>query len=111
MKPAGKAGTLASLVIITTLGLPQAAQAATMISSAELDGSTVRIVGSGASPNTRILVNGGWLSGRSDAKGRFEIASSTFTVPSNCRVTVSDGRTSATSRLSGCTVSVLRARR
>ena len=59
MKSPSKAGTLASLVIITSLAFPQAAQAATTISTAELKGSTVRIVGSGTTPTARILVNGG----------------------------------------------------
>ena len=105
MKSAGKAGTVASLVIITSLAFPQAAQAATTISTAELRGSTVRIIGSGATPGARIVVNRGWLSGRADSGGRFTIKSSTFTVPSNCKVMVSDGSTSATATLSGCTVS------
>lgn len=111
MKRVGKAVSLASLVILTSLGFPQVAQAATTISTAELKGSTVTIIGSGATPNARILVNRGWLSARSDAKGDFAIESSTFTVPANCRVTVSDGSTSATTRLSGCTPSTLTPRR
>jgi hypothetical protein len=106
-----KTCTLASVVTITAIGFPQAAQAATTVSTAELKGSTVRITGSGATPNARIVVNGGWLSGRSDANGSFTIESGTFTVPSRCRVIVSDGRTSVATRLSGCGVSALTARR
>lgn len=111
MKSVGKAGTLASLLIITSLGFPQVAQAATTISTAELDGSTVRITGSDATPHSRILVNGGWLSATADAGGSFTIRSSTFTVPSNCKVRVNDGNTIATTRLSGCTIATLAARR
>ena len=104
MESLGKAGTLACLVIVTALGFPQAAPAATTVSNAELQGSTVTITGSGATPHARILVNGGWLSGRADADGSFTIQSSTFTVPSNCKVRVSDGSTAATAPLSGCTL-------
>jgi hypothetical protein len=111
MKPAGKTGTLASLVIITAIGFPQAAQAATTVSTAELKGSTVTITGSGATPNARILVNRGWLSGIADSGGSFTIQSSTFTVPGNCRVRVNDGNTTATVPLSGCALSAPNARR
>lgn len=106
-----KAGTLASLITVAAVGYPQVAQAATTISTAEISGSTVRIAGSGATPNARILVNGGWLSGTADASGQFTIHSSTFTVPSNCKVRVSDGNTSAVATLSGCSLARISARR
>ena len=105
MRTSGKAGTLAVLVIFTLLALSQAAQAATTITRAELSGTQVRIEGSGATPNARLTVNGGVLTGTADSAGGFRIQSSSFQAPSDCKVTVSDGSTSATRTLSGCTVS------
>jgi hypothetical protein len=105
MKASPKAGILASLVVVLSVVFAQAAQAATTITRAELQGTQVRIEGSGAAPNARLVVNGGTLVGTADAGGNFRIESSGSTAPPDCKVTVSDGSTSATATLAGCTVS------
>jgi len=104
MNTARRAGALAPLILLAALGLAPAAHAATTVTNAEVRGSVVTIRGFGAAPNARILVNGGWLSGQADRNGSFDIESSSFTLPGNCRVRVSDGRTAVTTRLDGCTV-------
>jgi hypothetical protein len=100
-----KASMLTVLVVLGLLALSPAAQAATTITRAELQGTQVRIEGSGAMPNARLVVNGGVLSGTADSAGGFRIESSSFQAPADCKVTVSDGSTAATRTLSGCTVS------
>jgi hypothetical protein len=105
MKAFGRSAVLIFVMAVVSLGFMQAAQAATTISKAELKGTQVKIEGSGAAPNARLLVNGGVLTGTADAGGKFRIESGSFTAPADCRVTVSDGSTSATSTLSGCSVS------
>ena len=100
-----RAGIVASLVVLVLVALASVAQAATTISRAELSGTQVRIEGSGAIPNARLVVNGGALTGTADSGGSFRIQNSNFTAPADCRVTVSDGSTTATKTLSGCTVS------
>lgn len=93
-----------SLVLIQAAFL-QPAYAATTITRAELSGTNVRIEGSGATPNATLTVNGGVLTGRADAAGGYRIESSAFAQPADCRVTVSDGVTSSSRTLTGCTVS------
>jgi hypothetical protein len=100
-----RVGLTAGLVVVALLALTPVAQAATTISRAELSGTKVRIEGSGAIPNARLLVNGGTLTGTADSGGNFRIENSNFAAPADCKVTVSDGSTSATKSLSGCTVS------
>jgi hypothetical protein len=100
-----RAGIITTLVVLVSLAIAPAAQAATTITRAELSGTQVRIEGSGATPNARLTVNGGVLTGTADSGGRFRIESSNFSKPSDCKVTVSDGSTSATATLSGCSVS------
>lgn len=93
-----------ALVLIGTLVVPSAAQAAVSISRAELSGTQLRIEGQ-ASPNRTITVDGVAM-GTSEGSGRFRIERSGFTAPSDCTVDVNDGSaTAATARLSGCTVS------
>ncbi|HET7195322.1 MAG TPA: hypothetical protein VFI99_10065 [Nocardioides sp.] len=96
---------MAAIVVLVSLAFTPAAQAATTITRAELSGTSVRIEGSGATPNARLSVNGGVLTGTADSGGRFRIESSNFSKPADCKVTVTDGSTSATSTLSGCSVS------
>jgi hypothetical protein len=92
------------LVLIGTLVVASAAQAAVSISRAELSGTQLRIEGQ-ASPNRTITVDGVAM-GTSDGSGRFKIERSGFTAPADCTVDVNDGSASPTSaRLSGCTVS------
>jgi hypothetical protein len=93
-----------ALVLIGTLVVASAAQAAVSISRAELSGTQLRIEGQ-ASPNRTITVDGVAM-GTSDGSGRFRIERSGFTAPADCTVDVNDGSaTTATVRLSGCTVS------
>lgn len=105
MKISARAGFFAGLIVVTLFAITGVAHAATTISRAELRGSQVRIEGSGAAPNATLVVNGGTLTGAADAAGNFRIENGAFTAPADCRVTVSDGATSATATLSGCTVS------
>jgi hypothetical protein len=95
----------AALALVFLLTLAPAAAAAVSLTRAELSGSKLRIEGRGALPNTRVTVNGGQPSATSDGSGAFRIESSSYTPRSDCRVTVSDGSTSATATLSGCTPS------
>jgi hypothetical protein len=94
---------LAGLVLIAVVA--PAAFAAVSITRAELNGSKLRVEGQGATPNTRVTVNGGQASATSDGSGKFRIESSSFSAPADCLVTVSDGTTSATTTLSGCSPS------
>ncbi|GAB3878802.1 hypothetical protein [Terrabacter terrigena] len=103
MSASRSAGALAALVVAVTVTVAQPAYAATTITRADLQGSQVRIEGSGSLPNASLTVNGGALTGRADAAGAFRIESSSFAKPADCAVTVSDGSTSATRTLSGCT--------
>ena len=105
MPASRRAALIAAIVVLVSLGFVPAAQAATTITRAELSGTSVRIEGSGATPNARLVVNGGVLTGTADSGGRFRIESSNFSKPADCKVTVTDGTTSATSTLSGCSVS------
>src|SRR5215218_934501 len=92
------------LVLIGTLVVTSAAQAAVSISRAELSGTQLRIEGQ-ASPNRTITVDGVAM-GTSDGSGKFRIERSGFTAPADCTVDVNDGSaTAATARLSGCTES------
>ena len=94
-----------ALAVCASLVFAPPAQAATTITRAELSGTNVRIEGNGATPNAALTVNGGVLTGRADAAGGYRIESSGFAKPADCRVTVSDGATSASRALTGCTVS------
>ena len=93
------------LTVCATVLFAQPARAATTITRAELNGTSVRIEGNGATPNATLTVNGGVLTGRADAGGGYRIESSGFAKPADCQVTVSDGVTSASRALTGCTVS------
>jgi hypothetical protein len=93
------------LASIVAFGLVAAsAEAAVTITRSELNGSQLRVEGGGALPNARVTVDPGAVTGTSDSSGAFRIESSSYS-SSTCRVTVSDGSTSATASLSGCTPS------
>ena len=98
-----RAGVLTAAVLAAIVAVAQPAYAATTITRAELQGTSVRIEGSGTMPNAALTVNGGALTGRSDANGAFRIESASFAKPADCVVTVTDGSTSASRTLSGCT--------
>jgi Abnormal spindle-like microcephaly-assoc'd, ASPM-SPD-2-Hydin/Putative Ig domain len=80
------------------------AQAAIALTRAELNGTQLRIEGSGALPNHTVVVNPGSVLGTSDSTGAFRIEKTPYS-SSTCQVTVSDGATSASRSLSGCTPS------
>jgi hypothetical protein len=89
-------------VVVVALGLlASGAQAAIRITRSELNNGQLRVEGSGALPNHSISVNPGAVSGTSDGAGAFKIQSSPYS-SSTCQVTVSDGATSASASLSGC---------
>jgi Abnormal spindle-like microcephaly-assoc'd, ASPM-SPD-2-Hydin len=80
------------------------ADAAITISRADLSGTQLRVEGSGAVPNHAVTVSPGAVPGTSDANGAFKIQKDPY-ASSTCQVTVSDGSSSASARLSGCTAS------
>jgi hypothetical protein len=93
----------AALALFLIAFLAPPALATVSISRAELEGSRLRVEGRGATPNTKVSVNGGQASATSDSSGNYRIENSSFPKPSDCRVVVSDGTSSATATLSGCT--------
>ena len=91
--------------VVTTFGVaPASADAAITISRAELSGTQLRVEGSGAVPNHAVTVSPGSVAGTSDANGAFKIQKDPYS-SSTCQITVSDGSSSASARLSGCTAS------
>jgi len=93
-------------VSLLTLGLfASGASAAVTISRSELSGTQLRVEGSGAIANHAVTVNPGAVTGTSDSKGQFRIESSSYTAPADCQITVTDGTTTASARLTGCTTS------
>jgi putative Ig domain-containing protein/ASPM-SPD-2-Hydin domain-containing protein len=80
------------------------AQAAITLTRAELNSSQLRVEGSGALPNSTVTVDPGAVTGTSDANGAFKIQSTPYS-SSTCQVTVSDGSTSTSTSLTGCTPS------
>jgi Abnormal spindle-like microcephaly-assoc'd, ASPM-SPD-2-Hydin/Putative Ig domain len=101
---AARCGRLAIVAAaIAALGISAAsAQAAIRITRAELNSAQLRVEGSGALPNAAVTVDPGAVSGRSDSTGAFRIQSTPYS-SSTCRVTVSDGSSSASASLAGCT--------
>ena len=80
------------------------AQAAITLTRAELSSGQLRVEGNGALPNHSVVVGPGAVVGTSDSNGAFKIQTSPYS-SSTCQVTVSDGATSASASLSGCTPS------
>jgi hypothetical protein len=98
-----RSSLMAVAAALALFGLTAAsARAATTVSRATLSGTQLRVEGSGALPNHAISVDPGAVPGRSDASGAFKVQSSSYSSPT-CQVTVSDGATSASARLTGCT--------
>jgi len=99
---------LARLLAIVTISfttlsvLATGALAAVTISRAELNSGQLRVEGSGALPNHTITITPGPVTGTSDGSGAFRIETSRYSSPT-CKITVTDGTTSATATLSGCT--------
>src|ERR671937_167352 len=80
------------------------AGAALTITRAELNSGQLRVEGNGAVPNARVVVNPGAVTGTSDSNGAFRIQTSPYS-SSTCKITASDGVSSASASLSGCTPS------
>src|SRR5262249_48543921 len=90
-------------VSVVLLGvLASGAEAAVTVSRAELNGTRLRIDGSGALPNHSVSINPGAVTATSDNNGAFRVDISPYS-SATCQVTVSDGATSASVTLSGCT--------
>jgi probable HAF family extracellular repeat protein len=75
--------------------------AAVTVTRAELNGGELRVEGQGAQAGATITVDGVAM-GAAASDGRFSIRRTGFTSPT-CRITVSDGVSSAQATLSGCT--------
>jgi hypothetical protein len=73
-----------------------------VITRSELNSGALRVEGNGAVPNHAVTVDGGAASGTSDGAGAFRIQKSPYS-SSTCRVTVTDGASTAQATLSGCT--------
>jgi len=94
-----------ALLTIAILGpLAGSADAAVRITRSELNGGQLRVEGSGALPSHTVTITPGPVTGTSDSSGSFRIEKSAYSSPT-CQVTVSDGATSVTASLSGCTPS------
>lgn len=90
---------LASLLLVVLS--PGVAVAAVNVTRAELDGAQLRVEGTGAVADATITVDGVAM-GSADGAGSFRIEREPFS-SKTCRVTVSDGTSSTTAALSGCT--------
>ncbi len=93
-----------AIVVMTMAAFVSTAEAAVTVTRAELNSGQLRVEGTGALPNHVVTVSPGNVTGTSDANGAFKIQTSPYS-SSTCQITVSDGTTSATTSLSGCTAS------
>lgn len=91
----------AGVVALMAVFVPTA-DAAVMVSRAELKSGQLRVEGSGALANHTVTVSPGNVTGTSDGNGAFKIEASSYS-SSTCRITVGDGATTASATLSGCT--------
>src|SRR3954454_24597058 len=93
-----------AVLTIATLGLvATSADAAVRVTRSELNSGQLRVEGNGRLPSHTVPITPGPVTGTSDSNGLFRIQTSPYS-SSTCQVTVSDGATSATAWLSGCTV-------
>jgi probable HAF family extracellular repeat protein len=97
----GRAALGLLLAAVVLLAAAPAALAALSVTRAELNGGQLRVEGQGATPNATITIDGVAM-GTAESDGRFRIERSGFSSPT-CRITVSDGASSAQATLSGCT--------
>src|SRR3954470_2213122 len=96
---------VAAAATVATFGVAAgSAHAAITISRAELSGTQLRVEGSGALPSHSLTLNPGSVPGTSDSSGAFRIQKDPYS-SSTCQVTVTDGSSSASAKLSGCTAS------
>src|SRR3954449_14226 len=94
-----------AVLTIATLGLVAGtADAAVSITRSELKAGQLRVEGTGALPSHTVTITPGPVTGTSDSTGSFRIEKSAYS-SSTCQVTVTDGDTSMTASLSGCTPS------
>src|SRR4051794_19894040 len=94
-----------AVLTIATLGLvASSADAAVRITRSELNSGQLRVEGTGALPSHTVTITPGPVTGTSDSSGSFRIQKSPYS-SSTSQVTVSDGATSVTASLSGCTPS------
>lgn len=93
-------------ILVTVFGAAGAGAATGItIGKSELTSSQLRVEGSGALPNHSVTINPGNIAGTSDANGAFKVQFTPYS-SSTCRVTASDGTTSASATLAGCTPTV-----
>ena len=96
---------VAAAATVATFGVAAtSANASITISRAELNGTQLRVEGSGAIPNHALILSPGSVPGSSDSSGSFRIQKDPYS-SSTCQVTVSDGSSSKSATLSGCTPS------
>src|SRR3954453_21537318 len=94
-----------AVLTIATLGLvASTADAAVRITRSELNSGQLRVEGTGALPSHTVTITPGPVTGTSDSSGSFRIQKSPYS-SATCQVTVSDGASSVTASLSGCTPS------
>jgi hypothetical protein len=99
----GRKAFLSLLVLGAILATATPALAAVSVTRAELSGTRLRVEGGGAVPNASISIDG-TVMGQADGAGSFRIERDPFT-SSTCSITVSDGATSTSATLAGCTPS------
>ncbi|MFL6030626.1 MAG: choice-of-anchor D domain-containing protein [Gaiellaceae bacterium] len=80
------------------------AATAITVTRAELNSGQLRVEGSGAVANARVVVSPGSVAGTSDSNGAFKIQGSGYS-SSTCQISVTDGVSTASHSLSGCTPS------
>src|SRR5919112_336806 len=95
----------AAAAFTAVVGLPPSAAAAGLtVTRAELSGTELRLEGSGATPRTTVVVDGGAASGTADSGGRFRIEKRSFSSPT-CTVRLTNGSSTAQATLARCTPS------
>jgi hypothetical protein len=100
----GRAAVLVAILVAALVVAPSVAVAAVSVTTASLRSGNLSVEGRGARPNATITVasSESTAAGRADADGRFRFSASNFRSAS-CKATISDGSTSVTVTLSGCT--------
>jgi hypothetical protein len=85
----------------SSLATAPPALAAIPFTRAELNATRLRVEGGGAVPNASVSIDG-TVMGQAEGAGSFRIERDPFT-SSTCTITVSDGATSTSATLAGCT--------
>ncbi|MDQ1428770.1 MAG: trimeric autotransporter adhesin [Acidimicrobiaceae bacterium] len=102
MKLAGFIAALVAAPVLVGMGPMASAHAAVGITKAELQGTQLRVEGSGALSNHIVTVSPGAISATTDSNGAYKIQVTPYSSPT-CQITVSDGATSLSTNLAGCT--------